>query len=86
MYAVAPVWGLVFIVVMAAAGIAEYLHWKSEAGEWRGRAAREIAGTHNIKKSFEYALRVSEAVKREAEERILGALADKTDEGWILKR
>jgi hypothetical protein len=88
MYAVMPVWGMVFIVVMAASAIAEYLHWKSEADEWRGRAAREVAGTHSTRKSFEYALKVSGAISeavKQSEKRLMEALAEKTDEGWILK-
>lgn len=85
LYAFEPMWGMVFIVVMAASAIAEYLHWKSEADEWRGRAAREVAGTHSIKKSLRM-MGMPETISRvDAEERLLGTLADKTDAGWILK-
>lgn len=37
--------GLVMITVLAAAGIAEIIHWYAERNEWQGRAAREEAGT-----------------------------------------
>ena len=46
-YAVRPAWAMVFMAVMAASAIAEYLHWSSERDEWQGRMAREISGTEN---------------------------------------
>ena len=39
------------IVILAAAGIAEILHWASEFLEWGGRAARERAGTEWLEKN-----------------------------------
>ena len=43
--AVSPEWGRGLIVVLAAAGVAEFLHWGSEFLAWGGRASREQAGT-----------------------------------------
>jgi hypothetical protein len=37
--------GLVATFVLAASGVGEIFHWLSEQLEWRGRAAREEAGT-----------------------------------------
>jgi hypothetical protein len=42
------------MVVLAAAGIAEFFHWKSEEHEWRGRMAREYAGKQYLKKTVTY--------------------------------
>lgn len=40
-----PPLGMVLILVLAAAQIAEVFHWHSERDEWQGRHAREEAGT-----------------------------------------
>ena len=42
---IVPDLGNGLIVVLAAAGVAELLHWGSEFLSWKGRAAREQAGT-----------------------------------------
>ena len=39
------------IVVLAAAGVAEILHWTSEFLSWGGRASREQAGTEWLRKN-----------------------------------
>lgn len=39
--------GLVMCLILAAAGVAEILTWRSERDEWQGRHAREQAGRLN---------------------------------------
>ena len=51
MNAVVPPLGKGMIVVMAAAGVAEVLHWGSEFLEWGGRHSRERAGSQWISKN-----------------------------------
>lgn len=51
MYSLTPPFGTALIYALAAAGIAEILEWVSEYYSWRGRAAREEAGTQWIYKN-----------------------------------
>jgi hypothetical protein len=46
-YALNHSFGLVLIYILAAAGVAEILHWLSETLEWSGRHSREQAGKLN---------------------------------------
>lgn len=43
--------GLVAVYALAAAGIAEGIHWWAEKMEWQGRLAREQAGTEWLNKN-----------------------------------
>ena len=45
LYTFVPNLGTTLIYILAAAGIAEQLHWWAEKNEWQGRASREDAGT-----------------------------------------
>jgi hypothetical protein len=46
-----PAAGKGLIVVLAAAGVAELLHWGSEFLQWNGRHAREQAGSEWLRKN-----------------------------------
>lgn len=50
-YAFVPALGTALIYGLAAAGIAEILDWLSEFLFWKGRAAREEAGTQWLRKN-----------------------------------
>lgn len=50
-YALVPEFGLALLWVFGAAGLSEVLHWWSEAQEWKGREARENAGTQWLQKN-----------------------------------
>ena len=50
-HSVSPETGRGLIVILAAAGVAELLHWASEFLSWGGRASREQAGTEWIRKN-----------------------------------
>ena len=50
--AINPDLGNGLIVILAAAGIAEVLHWASEFLEWGGRHSREQAGTEWLEKQY----------------------------------
>lgn len=50
-YSAWPAFALVLIYALAAAGAAEVLEWVSEYASWRGRAAREEAGTQWLRKN-----------------------------------
>ena len=50
-HSVSPALGKGLIVVLAAAGVAELLHWASEFLSWGGRASREDAGTQWLRKN-----------------------------------
>ena len=43
--AVWPSFGIMVMYGLAIAGMAEFIHWAAEMFEWRGREARENAGT-----------------------------------------
>lgn len=42
-----PRLGLVLVLALGAAGLAEFVNWLSEAGQWVGRGAREVSGLLN---------------------------------------
>lgn len=44
LYLITPQVGQVLVYALAAAGLAEFTHWMSEAGQWLGRWGRESAG------------------------------------------
>ena len=46
-----PSLGLTLMYGLAIAGIAEFIHWAAEMFEWRGREARENAGTQWLAKN-----------------------------------
>jgi len=46
-----PSLGLTLMYGLAIAGIAEFIHWAAEMFEWRGREARENAGTRWLAKN-----------------------------------
>ena len=50
-HSVSPETGRGLIVILAAAGVAELLHWASEFLSWGGRASREQAGTEWLRKN-----------------------------------
>lgn len=50
-HSVSPEMGRGLIVILAAAGVAELLHWGSEFLSWGGRASREKAGSEWLEKN-----------------------------------
>ena len=54
MYTLIPPMGKGMIVVLAAAGVAELLHWGSEFLSWGGRHSREQAGSEWLDKKVKY--------------------------------
>ena len=50
-HSISPEMGRGLIVILAAAGVAEILHWLSEFLSWGGRASREQAGTEWLDKN-----------------------------------
>lgn len=61
--------GLVSSIVLAAAGIAEIIHWFAERNEWQGRQAREEAGTAWLLKNRGTIFPVAESETGEEENR-----------------
>ena len=49
--AISPSLGIMVMYGLAIAGIAEFIHWAAEMLEWRGREARENAGTQWLDKN-----------------------------------
>jgi len=56
-YSIIPNLGMALIYILAAAGLAETLHWQSEKNEWEGRESRENAGTAWMQKDIVYSER-----------------------------
>jgi len=81
-YAVSSGLGSVFIYAFAAAGFAEVLHWSSEFFEWKGRSAREDAGTAWIAKNrFNEAMKESDKLYRSLGDIVRQGVKIKTKDG-----
>ena len=66
-----PNLGITLMYGLAVAGIAEFIHWAAEMLEWRGREARENAGTQWLTKNRKTRSGVSHPNRRVARQRAL---------------